>query len=85
MHIDKSETYEILLISNVQYNRSAIERSKLISSVSCKSNIFSQSISVCGEVDKAFTAFTAEAVDCGSITGRIKLKIIKLGIHSFPT
>ena len=34
-----------------------------------------------GQVDKATVT---ETVDSGSIPGRVKPKIIKIGIHSFP-
>ena len=35
-----------------------------------------------GRVDRASAT---EAVDTGSIPGRVKPKTIKIGIHSFPT
>ena len=35
----------------------------------------------CGRVDRASAT---EAVDTGSIPGRVKPKTIKIGIHSFP-
>ena len=36
---------------------------------------------ISGRVDRASAA---EAVDSGSIPGRVKPKTIKIGIHSFP-
>ena len=41
--------------------------------------IYSDTIS--GRVDRASAT---EAVDSGSIPGRVKPKTIKIGIHSFP-
>ena len=36
---------------------------------------------ISGRVDRAYAT---EAVDTGSIPGRVKPKTIKIGIHSFP-
>ena len=36
---------------------------------------------ISGQVDKESAT---ETVDCGSIPDRVKLKTIKIGIHSFP-
>ena len=36
---------------------------------------------ISGRVDRAFAT---EAVDTGTIPGRVKPKTIKIGIHSFP-
>ena len=41
----------------------------------------SQAKSISGRVDRASAT---EAVDTGSIPGRVKPKTIKIGIHSFP-
>ena len=37
---------------------------------------------ISGRVDRAYAT---EAVDSGSIPGRVKPKTIKIGIHSFPS
>ena len=56
-----------------------MERAALIQSTATK---FVNNITlISGRVDKAY-AF--EAVDCGSILGRVKPKTIKIAIHNFP-
>ena len=41
----------------------------------------SKALPISGRVDRASAA---EAVDLGSIPGRVKPKTIKIGIHNFP-
>ena len=47
----------------------------------CNNNLYIFQKPICGQVDRASAT---EAVDSGSIPGRVKTKTIKIGIHSFP-
>ena len=59
--------------------------SRTLSKSQCKIGLNQQmsniTVPISGRVDRASAT---EAVDSGSIPGRVKPKTIKIGIHSFP-
>ena len=66
-------------------NQSAIVRKKkamnCMNILYCTNSTRIVDLSLGGRVDRASAT---EAVDSGSIPGRVKPKTIKIGIHSFP-
>ena len=69
------------LFADDTYNRSVVEWIERLLLKRMILITYNRFITISGRVDRASST---EAVDTGSIPGRVKPKTIKIGIHSFP-